>query len=150
MMNNCVVLKYKGYIAKVEYSVEDKCLHGTVQGIRDLITFETTDALAVEDEFHAAVDEYLEFCEEVGKEPSKMYSGSFNVRITPEIHKALDYYAITHDISLNSVVYAACEAFLNDMSAYDSEWNPIRESVTHINCEGDNVYQPFKASILAA
>lgn len=67
-MNNCTVLKYKGYMAKVEYSMEDKCFHGAVQEIRDLITFETTDVSAVEDEFHAAVDEYLEFCEEVGQE----------------------------------------------------------------------------------
>ena len=78
------ILEYKGYRGKVEYDAENFMLHGKVVGIDDLITFEGNSE-HIEDEFHSAVDDYLEFCEEVGKSPEKEYCGSFNIRIKPEL-----------------------------------------------------------------
>ena len=60
-----------------------------LEGINDLVDFECEDLKGVEKEFHEAVDDYLEFCKEVGKEPDKEYKGTFNVRISPELHKRL-------------------------------------------------------------
>ena len=40
----------------------------------------------MENEFHASVDDYLEWCKEYGVEPEKPYSGKFNVRISPLLH----------------------------------------------------------------
>jgi predicted HicB family RNase H-like nuclease len=40
-------------------------------------------------DFHRAVDEYLALCEEKGEEPEKPFKGSFNIRISPELHKHL-------------------------------------------------------------
>ena len=56
---------------------------------KDLVLYriECADIQNVEKEFHEAVDDYLEFCKEVGKEPDKEYKGSFNVRISLELHK---------------------------------------------------------------
>lgn len=68
-MNN--VLRYKGYSARPEFSVDDKVFYGKILGIDDLVDFYTADAGKLEEEFHAAVDDYLEFCEEVGKAPQK-------------------------------------------------------------------------------
>ena len=65
------VLKYKGYFAKVAYSAEDRLLHGKIEGIRDLITFQCDSAEAVEREFHTAVDDYLAFCADIGQVPDK-------------------------------------------------------------------------------
>lgn len=60
-------LSYKGYTGSVEYSEEDNCLFGKVQGMtKDSITYEgaTVDELA--EDFHGAVDDYLQLCEEKG------------------------------------------------------------------------------------
>ena len=62
-------------------------LRGKIEGINDFVNFEYADIQNVEKEFHEAVDDYLEFCKEVGKEPDKEYKGSFNVRISLELHK---------------------------------------------------------------
>lgn len=64
---NKQVLKYKGYMAKIEFSAEDKCLHGKIDGIADLVTFEADDAHEIEKEFRSAVDDYLDFAERLEK-----------------------------------------------------------------------------------
>ena len=107
------VLRYKGYTAAIEYSVEDKVLHGKIDGIDDLVSFCSEDALEIETEFHAAVDGYLDFCKEMGKEPNKVYSGTFNVRIKPELHKQLSITAIHNHRSLNAEVENAIDVYLN-------------------------------------
>ena len=54
--------------------------------------------------FYAAVDDYLEFCKEVGKDPEREYKGTFNVRISPELHKKLALRAFKDGCSLNAEV----------------------------------------------
>ena len=63
------ILEYKGYHAKVEYSVEDEVLFGTVLGINDLITFEADSAEDIKKNFHEAMDDYLSMCDRFNKEP---------------------------------------------------------------------------------
>lgn len=36
-----------------------------------MVEFQSENAKDLEDEFHQAVDEYLEFCKEIGKDPQK-------------------------------------------------------------------------------
>ncbi|MBR5578809.1 MAG: type II toxin-antitoxin system HicB family antitoxin, partial [Lachnospiraceae bacterium] len=74
------------------------------------------DITAIEKEFHAAVDDYLEFCTEVGKEPDKEYKGTFNVRIEPELHKKLATKAFQENESLNTTVEKAIRAYLSENS----------------------------------
>jgi len=107
------MLEYKGYHAKIEFDSEDLCIRGKIEGINDLITFESESTTEIEQEFHDAVDDYLIFCEEAGKEPDKEYKGSFNVRIKPELHKDLALYALRNNISLNAAVEKAVDTFLN-------------------------------------
>ncbi|WP_297965831.1 type II toxin-antitoxin system HicB family antitoxin [uncultured Anaerovibrio sp.] len=64
------ILEYKGYHAKVEYDVESEVLHGVIDGINDYVDFVSDDTKGIVKEFHKAVDEYLDFCQEVGKEPA--------------------------------------------------------------------------------
>ena len=42
------VLKYKGYVTKIEFSTEDKCLHGKIDGIADIVTFEADNEHEIE------------------------------------------------------------------------------------------------------
>jgi predicted HicB family RNase H-like nuclease len=60
-------------------------------------------------DFEGAVDDYLEMCAEKGLEPEKTYRGSFNVRVSPELHKKLALYSTSHGQTLNSAVEEAIE-----------------------------------------
>ena len=56
-----------------------------------------------------AVDDYLAYCEEEGIEPHKSYSGSLNVRISPEIHNKIAMLAKQAGISINAFIKEALE-----------------------------------------
>jgi predicted HicB family RNase H-like nuclease len=86
--------------------------YGKVQGIRSLISYEGTSAKSLVKDFHEAVDDYLELCSKRGAEPERSYKGTFNIRITPELHKSAAIYAYTHQLSLNSVVEKALTGFI--------------------------------------
>ena len=73
------ILEYKGYTTKIEYDTEDQLLYGKIEGIRDLVDFSSDSPASIVDEFHDAVDGYLEFCNEIGKEPEKPFKGVFNM-----------------------------------------------------------------------
>ena len=68
------VMEYKGYQGSVDFSLEDRVLHGKILHINDLVTFEAESLAALEEAFHEAVEDYLddysEFCEEEGYNPS--------------------------------------------------------------------------------
>ncbi len=104
-MNN--VINYKGYVGSVEFSEKDNLFYGKVMGIRALVSYEGETAKELVEDFHCAVDDYLLICEEEGKEPEKAYKGSFNVRISSELHRDAAIYAATHQMSLNSFVEKA-------------------------------------------
>ena len=103
------LIEYKGYIGSIEFSPEDELFYGKVQGIRALISYEGTNAQELIEDFHDAVDAYLELCQENGKSPEKAYKGSFNIRVSPELHKKIAIYAMEHDISLNNFVEQSIE-----------------------------------------
>ena len=63
--------EYKGYECDYQYDEEDLIWCGKIEGIRDLVSFESETYDGLEEEFHKAVDDYLKFCKEVGKEPDK-------------------------------------------------------------------------------
>ncbi len=100
-------MKYKDYIGSVEFSESDGVFFGKVMGIRALISYEGETAKDLVDDFHGAVDDYLALCEDQGVEPEKAYKGSFNVRISPELHRSAAVYAAAHNMSLNSFVETA-------------------------------------------
>lgn len=120
MMNN--VLEYKGYHTKLEVDIESHSVRGKIEGINDFVDFETDDLAKVEEEFHSAVDDYLNFCVEVGKTPEKEYKGVFNVRIAPELHKAISQVAYKKGISLNAAVEEA-------ISSFTSKENQLGETI---------------------
>ena len=101
-MNN--TMEYKGYVGSVEFSEEDALFFGKVLGIRALISYEGENARDLVEDFHSAVDDYLELCAAEGVEPEKAYKGSFNVRISPELHKKAAIAAMAKQISLNRFV----------------------------------------------
>lgn len=106
-------MEYKGYYGTVEYSSADDVLFGKIIGINSLISYEGTSIAELRDDFEAAVDDYLEACKANGIEPERDYKGSFNVRISPELHKNLALYSAAHNQSLNTTVEVAIEKFFS-------------------------------------
>ena len=101
------ILKYRGYTTVIEFSAEDQMLYGKIEDIRDLVNFLGENAAEIEQAFHEAVDDYLDFCKDVGKEPEKPYKGSFNVRIPSELHRAAVIKAREAGLTLNGFVETA-------------------------------------------
>jgi predicted HicB family RNase H-like nuclease len=110
-------LQYKGYDGSVEYSAEDRLLHGQLLGIRDAILFEGSDVNSLEANFRAAVDEYLAFCAEEGKIPDQPFKGSFNIRVGSDLHKRAALFAQQNNLKLNAVVSQALEQLLSQAHA---------------------------------
>lgn len=102
-------IEYKGYVGSVEFSAEDLMFYGKVMGIRSLISYEGESAGDLVNDFHGAVDDYLEMCAAEGIEPEKAYKGSFNIRISPELHKQAVIAAMARHMSLNSFVESSIE-----------------------------------------
>ena len=96
------MMEYKGYIGKVEFDDETGVLHGEVVNLRDVITFQGESVQEVRAAFQESVDDYLAFCAERGEEPEKPYSGTFTVRIPPELHREITTQARFANKSLNS------------------------------------------------
>lgn len=106
------VLQYKNYYAEVHFSAEDEVFHGKIIGINDLVNFEGSTVKELKKAFHEAVDDYLETCEELGKEPEKTYKGSFNVRIPSDLHRQAARYAALKNMTLNDFVRHAIDTVL--------------------------------------
>lgn len=141
------IMEYKGYHTKIEFIAESCTLRGKIEGIHDFIDFETDDVQKVEEEFHAAVDDYLEFCEEVGKEPEKEYKGSFNVRISPALHKKLVFYAWKDECSLNAEVEKAIRMFIeNEQSPTRILAENVRELTETLRIDHSNYGNETKIS----
>ena len=102
------VFEYKGYCTRIHYSAEDNVLYGKIEGIVDLVDFESSSVEEIETEFHKAVDEYLAYCESIGKTPDKEFRGTFNVRIEPQVHRELYMLSVKYGVSLNHLIQTAC------------------------------------------
>jgi predicted HicB family RNase H-like nuclease len=98
------MMKYKGYIGQVVYDDEAKIFHGEVVGLNDVITFQGKSVDELEQSFQDSVDDYLNWCKERGEKPEKTFSGTFNLRIPPELHAKLAFQAKELGLSLNSYV----------------------------------------------
>lgn len=89
------MIKYKSYVGVVDFDEEAEIFYGEVINTRDVITFQGKTAKALKQAFIDSVDDYLEFCEEREESPERPFSGRFNVRIDPELHKEA-YVAARH------------------------------------------------------
>ena len=100
-------LTYEGYLGTVLFSAEDEVFYGKVSGINDLITFEGKSVEELKKSFEESIDDYLESCKELGKQPSKIFKGSFNIRISTELHRKAALISTRKNISLNDFVKKA-------------------------------------------
>jgi predicted HicB family RNase H-like nuclease len=102
-------MTYKGYTGTIEYAAADRCFHGRVVGITDIVSFEGTSVEELETDFRAGVDSYLKGCAEFGMEPQRPYSGRFLIRLTPEIHREASLAARSARVSMNAWIIGAIQ-----------------------------------------
>ena len=105
-------MSYNGYYGSVEFSDEDNVFFGRIIGINDHITYEGDNVKDLRHDFEESVAEYLEACSQLGKEPERAYKGTFNVRITPTLHKQLAVFSATNGKTLNSAVEEAIRNYV--------------------------------------
>lgn len=103
------VLRYKDFIGSVHFSAEDECFFGKIEGIDDLVTFEGRDVGELKRAFHEAADDYIDLCRKAGKPLFKSYVGSFNIRMSAELHQKAARKSALLGISLNQFVQRAVE-----------------------------------------
>lgn len=103
------MMKYKGYTGSVEYSEEDNCLFGKVQGLDKgtCILYEGNTVDELKTDFEGAVDSYLESCKERGIEPKKPYSGKLNLRMTSDLHSRVAAFAASTGMTINDFINKA-------------------------------------------
>ena len=70
------MMRYKGYVAAVEFDDSVGRLHGRVvnSGAYPIATFEATDVDGIRREFRRSIDAYLASCREDGVAPKKPFS----------------------------------------------------------------------------
>ena len=103
-------LRYKDYQGSVTY--EDGRLVIQMLHIDDFITTECESAAGAQTAFEELVDDYLETCAELKKEPSKPFKGTFNVRIPPALHRQAAMKAAERGESLNAFIARALQTCL--------------------------------------
>ena len=98
------MIDYKGYTGVFEFDPTIDGFHGRVVGLRDVVTFEGRSVEELRHEMEESIEDYLELCDEAGKEPERPYRGEFLVRTTPEVHRAVATAAEEAGMSLNAWV----------------------------------------------
>ena len=98
------IFSYKGYEGTAEVDLESMTCRGKILFINDLVTYEASSPVKLKKEFENAVDDYLETCEELGREPLKPLKGLFNVRVPPQLHRELVIKAMIEKVSLNEFI----------------------------------------------
>ena len=102
-------LQYKDYTGIFEYDEEADLLHGRVVGLRDVVTFEGRSVDELKTALANSVEDYLEFCRELGQEPDKPFSGRFLLRIDPELHRSIAVAATRNGKSINHWIKEALQ-----------------------------------------
>ena len=96
------MLTYKGYTGHLEIDEDAEILFGRILDIRDVVTFKGRTVEEARQAFEDSVDDYLEFCQTLGQEPDRPFSGHLPLRTTPERHRKLFIAAKKAGKSMNA------------------------------------------------
>ena len=108
------MMRYRGYMATVEYDDSIESLHGFVvnSGRYSIANFYGDTVADLKEEFRISIDEYLASCEEDDVEPVKPFSGEFRLRLGSSLHQQATLASIESGKSLNDWVKSAVEEAL--------------------------------------
>jgi predicted HicB family RNase H-like nuclease len=92
------------YVARINYDDAIDGFFGEVVNTSDVITFYGRSADELRRELAASIEAHLEACRAKGVEPSRPYSGKFNIRLSPAEHARIAAAAAAAGKSMNSWV----------------------------------------------
>jgi predicted HicB family RNase H-like nuclease len=101
------MLKHKDYLGLVEFDQEAEIFYGEVINTRDVITFQGETVKELKQAFVDSIEDYLDFCKSRSETPERPFSGKFNVRLDPQLHREAYVAAKQAGISLNSWIIEA-------------------------------------------
>ena len=94
-------MTYKGFTARVNFDDAEGIFSGRLLGISDVVGFHADNVPELRAAFEDAVDDYVETCASIGKQPEKPASGKLMLRIPPDVHRAALVAAESAGTSLN-------------------------------------------------
>jgi predicted HicB family RNase H-like nuclease len=97
------LMSVDGYYARIEYNSDTDLFRGEILGLSGGADFYGANPDELRREFKKSLDVFLEVCKEQGIEPRRQFSGKFNLRIPPELHKQLAMAAEAQGKSLNAL-----------------------------------------------
>jgi len=106
------LLEYKGYLGSVVYSNADETFHGCIVGINDRITYDGDSVKKLKQDFIAAVDDYIDCCIEIGKEPETPFIGRINIQVAPDLHRKAIGFSVSTNRTLDETVEEALTRFV--------------------------------------
>lgn len=97
-------MTHDGYLATIELDEDAGLFHGEVINTRDVLTFQGRTLDELKTAFADTIADYVEWCLERGKAPEKPFSGTFSVRVAPDIHRRAAAAAAREGKSLNGFI----------------------------------------------
>lgn len=114
------IMKYKQFEGTADVDMDRAVCHGKILFIDDLVTYEAPTPDELRRAFQEAVDDYLDTCAELGRDPQVPLKGVFNVRVHPSLHRAAVLRSVTDNVSLNEIVVRALDAYVNTSSVVNN------------------------------
>lgn len=135
------ILRYKGFEGTAEVDVGKGICHGRLLFVSDAVTYQSKSPADLQKEFEAAVDDYLETCADLGRQPQKPLTGVFNVRVPPQLHRQARIRSVEAECSLNEVVVRALECYLTPALSTEAIMKPIGRALEHATNQINQIAQ---------
>lgn len=98
------IMEVEGYKAKIEYDPELDQFRGEILGLNGSADFYGKSPAELRKEFRNSLKVFLEVCEEKQINPTREFSGKFNLRIPPRLHGEIAARASAENKSINQLV----------------------------------------------
>ena len=108
------MMEIEGYKAKIEYDPDLDQFRGEILGLNGSADFYGKTPASLRKEFKNSLKVFLEVCEEKGINPTKDYSGKFNLRIPSRLHREIAARATAADKSINQWVSEILKRSVNE------------------------------------
>jgi len=101
------IMEINNYRALIQYDPDIEMFRGEFMGLNGGADFYASDIAGLKKEGEISLKVFLEMCIEEGVDPSKNYSGKFNIRIPPKLHENIANVAVSEGKSINQWVVEA-------------------------------------------
>jgi len=108
------IMEVDGFKAKIEFDPELDLFRGEILGLNGSADFYGKSPASLRKEFKNSLKVFLEVCKEKDIEPTREYSGKFNLRIPPRLHSEISAKAAASNKSINQWVAEILEESVNE------------------------------------